>query len=196
MFTLYRGQVKHFDNMPSGGARAEIRLHLNDEKYAPKGILLQEANRSADDEKDIVFRDRQERMFPIYVRINTSSAGNKIVIYSKNVLLCHTKQSLEFFYQKKTDIFAEDNANEFPQPVIDNRSNRQNPASARFVDMNSQNEPTIYIHQENLEMCAALSRAVAVKSELVPINTPGSTGQFEIADGKQLYQFQCSTATY
>lgn len=53
-------------------------------------------------------------MFPIFVRINTSSAGNKIVIYSKNVLLCHTAQSLEFFYQKKTDIFAEDNANEFP----------------------------------------------------------------------------------
>ena len=56
-FTLYRGQVKHFDNMPSGGARAEIRLHLNDEKYAPKGILLQKANEAADDEKDIVFRD-------------------------------------------------------------------------------------------------------------------------------------------
>ena len=45
-------------------------------------------------------------------------------------------------------------------------------------------------------MCAALSRAVAVKSQLVPINTPGSTGQFEIADGNQLFQFQCSTATY
>ena len=68
------------------------------------------------------------------------------MIYSKNVLLCHTAQSLDFFYQKKADIFDEDNANEFPEPVIDNRSNRQNPASARFADMNSKNEPTIYIH--------------------------------------------------
>ena len=63
---------------------------MNDEKYAPRGILLQKANEAADDEKDIVFKDRQERMFPIFVRINTSSAGNKVVIYSKNVLLCHT----------------------------------------------------------------------------------------------------------
>lgn len=56
--TLYRGQVKHFDNMPSGGSRAEIRLHLDDEKYTPKGILLQKANEAADDEKDIILRDR------------------------------------------------------------------------------------------------------------------------------------------
>ena len=45
-------------------------------------------------------------------------------------------------------------------------------------------------------MCAALTGAEAVKSKLVPINTPGSTGQFEIAQGKMLYMYQCSTATY
>ena len=45
-------------------------------------------------------------------------------------------------------------------------------------------------------MCAALTGREATKSNLVPINTPGQAGKFEIPYGDMLYQFQCSTATY
>jgi len=65
-----------------------------------------------------------------------------------------------------------------------------------ITDRNQVNEPTIYIHEEHSTMCAALTGSEAVKSNLVPINTPGSTGKFEIPFGNMLYMFQCSTATY
>jgi len=50
-------------------------------------------------------------------------------------------------------------------------------------------EPTIWIHKEKNTMCAALVAQLQVKSDLVPINTPGSTGSFEIPHGQHLYQF-------
>ena len=65
-----------------------------------------------------------------------------------------------------------------------------------ITDRNAGNEPTIYIHQEQNSMCASLTGAESVKSNLVPINTPGLEGKFEIPHGNMLYQFQCSTATY
>ena len=65
-----------------------------------------------------------------------------------------------------------------------------------ITDRNAGNEPTIYIHQEQNSMCASLTGAENVKSNLVPINTPGLEGKFEIPHGNMLYQFQCSTATY
>ena len=41
---------------------------------------------------------------------------------------------------------------------------------------NMDNEPTIYIHDDGKAMCASLMQDKDVKSGLVPINTPGSTG--------------------
>ena len=64
------------------------------------------------------------------------------------------------------------------------------------TDRNENNEPTIYIHEEENTMCASLTGAEEVKSNLVPINTPGSTGKFDIPHHKMLYQFQSTTATY
>ena len=121
-----------------------------------------------------------------------------MVLYAKNVLLCHTEHSIEFFYQKKTDIFEADNSHEFPLPVRDNRDRRQMSIENTMVtDRNLGNdEPTIYIHNEENTMCASLTGATDIKSNLVPINTPGSTGKFEIPHGNILYQFQCETATY
>lgn len=188
-----RGEERVFDTMSSLGARVEIGLHLNDRSFISKGILLQQADVACDCEQDIVFVDRESRTFKVFARIDTTKAGNKVVIYARNVLLCHTQQPLEFFYQPKTDIFAEDNANEFPLPVRDNRSG---PSSSAAMAEDYSEEPTIYIHEDKGTMCAALTGSVAVKSGLVPIDTPGATGQFEVAHGDMLYQYQCSTATY
>ena len=49
-------------------------------------------------------------------------------------------------------------------------------------------EPTIYIHEDKGTMCAALT-GLAVKSGVVPIDTPGATGQFEVTHGDMLYQY-------
>ena len=58
-----------------------------------------------------------------------------------------------------------------------------------ITDRNAGNEPTIYIHKEHNSMCASLTGAENVKSNLVPINTPGLEGKFEIPYGDMLYQF-------
>lgn len=58
-----------------------------------------------------------------------------------------------------------------------------------ITDRKKTREPTIWIHAEKKQMCAALSRRPEVKSQLVPINAPGSTGKFEVASGKELYMF-------
>ena len=42
-----------------------------------------------------------------------------------------------------------------------------------ITDSNSGNEPTIYIHKEHNTMCASLTAVRDLKSNLVPINTPG-----------------------
>ena len=104
-FAFQRGEEKVFDMMNSPASRAEILLHLNDQNFVPRGILLQQANEAINDEKAIVFRDSRGRAFQVYARVDTSKAGTKVVIYAKNVLLCHTEQSIEFFYQKKVDLF-------------------------------------------------------------------------------------------
>ena len=62
---------------------------------------------------------------------------------------------MEFFYQPKTDIFAEDNAHEFPLPVRDNRADPSSAPAAKAIQYSE--EPTIYIHQEKGTMCAALT---------------------------------------
>lgn len=89
-----------------------------------------------------------------------------------------------------------DLSNSFPLPVRDNRSQRLVHESTMITDRNAGNEPTIYIHREHFCMCAALTGAEDVKSNLVAINVPGLEGKFEIPHGDMLYQFQCSTATY
>lgn len=121
-------------------------------------------------------RDRDGRLFKVYARVDSSKAGVKVVLYAKNVLLCHTEQSIEFFYQKKTkDVAAmfDTAAEKFPMPVRDNRSQRQTSDSTMLTDRNKGDEPTIYIHQESITMCASLMDAEAIKSNPVPINTPG-----------------------
>jgi len=40
-FRFSRGQNRVFDNLSNGSARVEIKIHLNDQKFLPKGILLQ-----------------------------------------------------------------------------------------------------------------------------------------------------------
>ena len=71
----------------------------------------------------VPFKDGQGRLSPVYARIENSVAGNKVILYAKNILLCHTEQRLEFFYQKSSDVFEKQtNDHEFPLPVTDNRS--------------------------------------------------------------------------
>ena len=77
--------------MNSQASRAEIMVHLNDVNFPPRGILLQQANEADNDEVSIVFRDSHGRSFKIWARIDVSKAGTKVVIYAKNVLLCHTE---------------------------------------------------------------------------------------------------------
>ena len=90
------------------------------------------------------------------------------------------------------DIFEPDNRHEFPLPVRDNRIRNRNTVSfenTMVPDRNENNEPTIYIHEEENTMCASLTGAEEVKSNLVPINTPGSRGKFDIPHHNMLYQF-------
>ena len=73
------------------------------------------------------------------------------------MLLCHTEQSIEFFYQKKTDLFDEDNENEFPLPVRDHRNQEQSSGDQTMITERKRiQEPTIWIHKEKNTMCAAL----------------------------------------
>ena len=111
-----------------------------------------------DCEVEIPIMDPTGRSFSVFARIDTTQAGNKVVIYAKNVLLCHTEQKLEFFYQKKTDLFEVDNENEFPLPVVDNRTEEANKEQSVVTERTKIEEPTIWIHKEKVSMCAALAR--------------------------------------
>ena len=70
----------------------------------------------------IPFRDRFGRFCPVYARVENNRAGHKVIIYAKNILLCHTEQRLDFYYQNKPDLFSEGTDHEFPLPVTDNRT--------------------------------------------------------------------------
>ena len=148
-YAFQRGEEKIFDTMCNQASCFDILLHFDKQNFVPKGIRLQQADSTADDEKEIELRDRDGRLFKVYARVDSSKAGVKVVLYAKNVLLCHTEQSIEFFYQKKTkDVAAmfDTAAEKFPLPVRDNRSQRQTNDSTMLTDRNKGDEPTIYIH--------------------------------------------------
>ena len=91
-------------------------LHLNDQNFEPQGIHLHQANEQ-DGEREITFCDRgnKNRKFKVYARIDTTKAGIKVVVYAKNVLLCHTEQRISFFFDKKNVAdFSNENDREFP----------------------------------------------------------------------------------
>lgn len=118
-----RGEEKVYDTLNNQSFYTHLELHLNDDSFSPAAFVLQPVVYTAEVEEMLVpFTDPHNRQFPVYARIENSKAGNKVVIYAKNVLLCHTEQRLEFFYQKKTDLFTENNDHEFPVPVTDNRT--------------------------------------------------------------------------
>lgn len=58
-----------------------------------------------------------------------------------------------------------------------------------LTDRNQTLEPSIWIHSEKKQMCAALSSKLDQKSQMVPINAPGLTGNFDIASGKERMMF-------
>lgn len=153
-----------YDTLDNQSFYTHIELHLNNQSFPPASFVLQPVVYANKQEEILVpFKDRYGRMSPVYARIENSKAGNKVILYAKNVLLCHTEQRLEFFYQKSADVFKDQgNDHEFPIPVTDNRNElaeeQKVGESTMITERTRRREPTIWIHAEKNQMCAALSR--------------------------------------
>jgi len=81
-------------------------------------VIKLSPERAAEVDLPIRISDRQGRVFNIYARIDTRQAGLRTVFYSKNCLISHLEQKLNFLYEKKPGIFEEDNSHQFPNPVL------------------------------------------------------------------------------
>ena len=190
-YPFQRGEERVFDTMDSSAARSEILLHLNDGNFRPQSIPLVQKDEQ-DCERAIVFSniDNPQRTFRVHARIDSTKAGLKVVIYAKNVLLCHTEQRISFFYHRtKLDGVFDDGDLSFPLPVRDKRHQGARESLTMVTDGNADNEPTIYIREPEKAMRSCMTEEQGVKSGPVPINVPGSTGQFEIPNGDMLFQF-------
>jgi hypothetical protein len=171
-----RGEEQYFEELYTLSSSVDILIQLKKGLFG-QGLRLKQANTTLESHQKLEYIDKEGRAFHIYADINTSRAGNRVVLYCKNALLVHTLTSLDFFYDKKPGVFNDDNSHEFPDPVKDYRvqANKTTLRSSTNInlDENPDNEPTIFIHKDWQRMCASLSTNRKVKSSLVAIGNPG-----------------------
>jgi hypothetical protein len=68
------------------------------------------------------------------------------VLYAKNCLICHTDERLIFYTMRRPDLFAADNSNQFPEPVVDVKGIREK----------GNDDPIVYIFDDTKKIYSAM----------------------------------------
>ena len=116
---FYKGEEKYINQINLDTKNVNLEISLSN-KFMSQKLQIGIQNPDIADLR-IKYVDKQGREFHINASIETETAGVSIIFYAKNVLLCHTVQDLQFFHEKKQGLFEEDNAHEFPSPVLEHQ---------------------------------------------------------------------------